>query len=260
MMEEGTTTCVKIKVEFYEASGVKSCVRFSTDLETINIVKSMLQSSDTDYKNSTVQKLLKSDRFGSEIQDSVVFKLSKMFTNFLASKECPLRNQDFFSNSNDVESMNLDNLLEKCIKSCPRLVEAINQILFGTVHDYNKKRLLTVLMISGFTQNQKINLIPKLIGEFLKRKNCSKQGLELLQRCGVTLVSKSVSREQDKIGETFLDEVEERKKSIVLWAERRKILENKATLEEMTADTSNGVLKVNFLDDNFAPKMVDIGQ
>ena len=75
----------------------------------------------------------------------------------------------------------------------------------------------------------------------------------------MTLVSKSVSREQDKIGETFLDEVETRKKSIVLWAERRKILEIKATLEERTADTSNGVLKVNFLDDNFSPKMVDIG-
>ena len=169
----------------------------------IDILKSMLQSSNNDYRNSTVQKLIKSQTFGPQIQDSVVVKFSNQFSKFLAANDCPLRSGNFFSDQNQIEALNLGDVLDKCYNNCPKMVSAVSQILCLVSDDgrCNKQRLLTILMIGAYSQNQQINLLPKLIGEFLKRKNCSKQGLELLQRCGVTLVSKSVSREQDKIGE-----------------------------------------------------------
>ena len=255
---ENVGASAKIKVEFFDSSGVKTCARFSTDPEIITLVGSMLQSANPDYRNSAVQKLVKSERFGSAIQDTVVAKLSKIFSSFLSLQDCPLRSQDFFSNAEEIESLDLDQLLEKCRQRCPRLVEAVNQILFGTVEEYNKKRLLTVLMISGFTQNQKINLVPKLMGEFFKRKNCSKEGLELLQICGITLVSKSVSRDQDKIGEQFLSEVEERKKMVIEWVNRRKVLGRKVMMEDKKL--SEKYLKVKFVNDDFSIKMIDIGE
>ena len=250
--------CVKIKVEFYDSSGLKICARFSSDLEMVNLIGSMLQSADPNYRSSAVQKIVKSERFGTQIQDAVVTKLSKLFSSFLGSQDCPLKSQDFFSNTDKIESFDLDHLLEQCCQRCPRLVAAVNQILFGTVREYNKKRLLTVLMISGFTQNQRINLVPKLMGEFLKRKNCSKQGLELLQRCGITLVSKSVARDQDKIGEQFLNEVEERKTIVVEWVKRRKVLERKVVMDEKKVEETH--LKIKFVNDDFSVKINDIGE
>ena len=115
-------------------------------------------------------------------------------------------------------------------------------------------------MIGGYTKNQKINLVPKLIGEFLKRNNCSKRGLELLQRCGVTLLSKSVSRDQDKIGEHFLSDVKKRKEEIQVWHGQRKTLEKLVSRDFGSSIKIDDGLKLKFIPDEFSPQMCDLGE
>ena len=127
-------------------------------------------------------------------------------------------------------------------------------------HENESQRLLTVIMIGGYTKNQKINLVPKLIGEFLKRNNCSKRGLELLQRCGVTLLSKSVSRDQDKIGEHFLSDVKKRKEEIQVWHGQRKTLEKLVSQDYGNSTKVNDRLKLQFFPDEFCPQMYDLGE
>ena len=251
----------KVKVEFFDGFGERTHFTSSTDLDAIDIVTSIIKSSDPDYKKSAINKLLKSEQFGQEIVDGVIRNLSKTFADFLSSQECPLRRSDIFSDEHNIEDLDLDSLLGKCKSSCPKLIEALESILFGIGRESEKQRLLTILVIGGYTQNQQINLIPKLMGEFLKRKNCSKQGLELLQRCGITLVSKSVSRDQDKIGENFLSDVKRRKNEIEVWDLRRKTLVNQVTVDmKLEAQETTNILKVKFVADDFSPKIFEIGK
>ena len=65
-----------------------------------------------------------------------------------------------------------------------------------------------------------------MFGEYFKLSNTGKQGLQLLQRLGLSLVPKSIRENQDVIGVNFLSEVKERKKSLEGWHERRNILES----------------------------------
>ena len=260
--ENKANTTTKIKVEFFE-DDERTHARFSSDAEIIDIMTSLLRSSDPDHKKSAINKLLKSDLLGQEIADSVIRNLSKKFSDFLSNKECPLRSKDILSNVDQIDHFNMENILEQCKLSCPDVVEAVEQILFGRSQESDKQRLLTVIMIGGYTRNQKVNFGQKLIGEFLKRKNCSKQGLELLQRCGVTLVSKSISRDQDTIGENFLTEVKKRKQEIEIWHSRRKNLESLVTSDLKKYNDSRDIsrsLKVKFVADEFSPKINELGK
>ena len=234
--------------------------KFSSDCDLIGIIHSLMQSSDPKYKKSAIKKLFKSEQFGPDIQEDVVHNLSRSFTHFLSSPTCPLRSQDFFSNKDKIDTLDLSSLLGKCKMSCPQVVTAIGQVLLGVGKDHDSTRLLTLLTIGAVSQNQKINLVPKLLGEFLKRKNCSKQGLELLQRCGVTLVSKSVARDQDTIGQQFLSDVKKRRQEIEEWVARREVLTNMVITDMMKVKTRiDDVLKVKFIADEFAIKMCDLG-
>ena len=74
---ENLANCAtKIKVEFFEGDE-RTHARFSSDSEIINIITSLLRSSDPDHKKSIVNKLLKSKLLGQEIADSVFKNLSK---------------------------------------------------------------------------------------------------------------------------------------------------------------------------------------
>ena len=152
--------------------------------------------------------------------------------------------------------------MDQCNHICPDVFEAVTRILLGSSHERMKQRLFTVIMIGAYTQNQQINLPQKLIGEYLKRKNCSKAGLEFLQRCGLSLVSKTVSRDQDIIGTNFLSEVKIRKIEIEEWDKRRTVLENLVISEQKheTMASRGNVLKVEYIEDNFIARMLDIGE
>ena len=83
----------------------------------------------------------------------------------------------------------------------------------------------------------------------------------MLQRCGVSLVSKSVNREQDIIGKNFLSEVKERKKDVVKWDVRRKLLGKIVATDLMTSATGiGGSFKVNFVADDFSHYIYDLGK
>ena len=250
---------IKIKVDFIDDSGDTINSRHSSDPEIINIIKSLIRSKEPNNRNSAVNKLLDSDMFGKQIIDSTVSRLSKQFSTFLTSEDCPLRSKHFFSSEEKLDQLDLDSLLENCTAGCPGVAQALSQILFGGKREGDKQRLLTIMMISAYTQNQQINLLPKLIGEFLKRKNCSKAGLELLQRCGISLISKSLIGDQDRIGEFFLNDIKIRKQEIEDWSRQRRIIKNKVTADQMIEERESMDLKVRFTDDDFVPKVKDLG-
>ena len=258
--EEFKKPITKLKIEFIDESEERTCVRFSTDPDTINIITSILRSSDDSHRKSGVNKLLKSDEFGPLIVQTVLNNLSASFSDFLSSQDCPLRCKDLLSCDQKIDELDLNKLLEQCKASCPEVVEALTKILFGNCQESENQRLLTVIMIGAYTQNQQVNLVPRLVGEFLKRNNCSKRGLELLQKCGVTLLSKSVSRDQDKIGEQFLSDVKKRKDDIQVWNLQRKTL-LKLVMKDQTGKLHKPLnrLEVTFVPDELSPQMCDLG-
>jgi hypothetical protein len=81
-----------------------------------------------------------------------------------------------------------------------------------------------------------------LLGIWNLAQNVESQraGLEILQRCGITLISKSVTRDQDKIGEVFLREVQIRKQEIEIWCSQRKVLDSLVSAEQTQANGDNG--------------------
>ena len=65
----------KIKVEFFNQSGDRIHARYSSDVDVIDIVSSLLRSSDPDHRKSAVNKLLKSNQFGENVVDSAITSL-----------------------------------------------------------------------------------------------------------------------------------------------------------------------------------------
>ena len=256
--ESGTQCHVKIKVDFFNEKGEKITSRTSSNTEIINIISSMMRSKDESHKHSTINKLVHSEEFGQDISNCVLNKLSKSFSTFLSSQDCPLRSKGFFKDEQKILDLDMDLLMDQCNSICPDVFEAVTRILLGSGHERMKQRLFTVIIIGAYTRNQQINLPQKLIGGYLKRKNCSKAGLELLQRCGLSLVSKTVSRDEDIIGTNFMVDVEIRKAEIEEWSKRRTILENLVTFEQKNETGSE--LKLEFMEDDFIPKILDIGE
>jgi hypothetical protein len=71
-----------------------------------------------------------------------------------------------------------------------------------------------------------------------------------LCRLGFSLVTPSIRADLDLIGSHFLSETKARKYEIEIWFSRRKMLEKVI---------SDDILTVNFADDKFVPKIVDLG-
>ena len=98
-------TISQVKLEFLNSEGIKVAQSRSTfDPQMISILQSMIRSaSDVGYKKASVSKLLNSIAFQEEIQNQVILQLSGNFSNFLATPDCSLKNQDLFSN--DLEEL-----------------------------------------------------------------------------------------------------------------------------------------------------------
>ena len=102
--EEFKKPITKLKIEFIDESDERTCVRFSTDPDTINIITSILRSSDDSHRKSGVNKLLKSEEFGPQVVESVLSNLSASFSDFLSSQDCPLRCKDLLSSDKKLMS------------------------------------------------------------------------------------------------------------------------------------------------------------
>ena len=261
----------QVKVEFQDRFGNNvTQTRYSDNEEIVNILGSLVRSNDQHFMKSTVKKMCNSTMFQSELQDNVLQNLSKQFSTFLSSEQCPLKNDKIFNSVKDFSELNLNEVLFQCFTRSPELVDAFSILCFGKAKfeevvnlpdsKYIKQRLLAVLSISAISRNQRINLYQRVLGEFLKLKNTSKQSLQLIHRLGLSLVSVTIRSDQDRIAQHFLKEVKERKSEIELWATRRKMLENMVEEElqrgKLTLDRS---LYVKFTPDTFIPQILDLG-
>ena len=252
-IEELKEPVFQVKVEFQDRFGNNvTQTRYSDNKEIVNILCSLVRSNDQHFMKSTVKKMCNSTMFQSELQDNVLQNLSKQFSTFLSSEQCPLKNDKIFNSVKDFSELNLNEVLFQCATCSPELVDAFSILCFGKAKfeevvnlpdsKYIKQRLLAVLSISAISRNQRINLYQRIVGEFLKLKNTSKQSLQLIHRLGLSLVSVTIRSDQDRIAQHFLKEVKERKSEIELWATRRKMLENMIEEElqrgKLTLDSS----------------------
>ena len=261
----------QVKIEFLNSEGIRvEQSRSSFDPQLISIFQSMIRSGNHEgHKKSSVSKLLDSSLFQEEIQNQVIFQLSANFSNFLSSPDCSLKYQDIFNNDlEELMRMDLNELFTSVISSCPEFVnllsvlcfdKSLKEVLEGENNKFEKQRLFTIINIAAFTRNQKINVFQKLLGNFCKKKNTSKQCLQLLQRLGVSLVPTALRKDEDKLGVTFLAEVTQRKFEIEEWARVREILETMSRKEsklKILRDFEN--LKVKFFEDEVCDSIADL--
>ena len=238
--------------------------------ELISILHSMIRSgTDDGHKKSTVTKLTNSSLFQLEIQNQIVSQLSDNFSNFLTSPDCSLKCQDIFSNDlEELFGLDLDDTLTSVILACPEYVnhlsvlcfnKTLKEVLNGENKKFEKQRLFTIINIAAFTRNQKINIFQKLLGNFCKKKNTSKQCLQLLQRLGVSLVPTSLRADEDKLGLNFLKDVSLRKQEIESWARVRENLETMKRKESKLKSLNEVTnLTATFFEDEICDQILDI--
>ena len=220
----------QVKVEFLNSNGESVAqTRFCDDVDTISIISDLVRANDDKYRKQAVSKLSSCDKYKNLLWARLLKNFSDEFSNAIISEECPL-------NSNETErkiedTANLENIWSLCTSNHKNILSSLSMMCLGySVEDLQskkhlKQRLLSILAISAFSRNQTVNIVQKILGSYMKMNNTSKQGLQLLQRLGLTLVPKSIREDQDKIESSFLEDVMERKKEIELWHDRRKVLE-----------------------------------
>ena len=122
--------------------------------------------------------------------------------------------------------------------------------------------MVAVVAIAAFSRSRKTNVVQKMLGEYFKMSNTGKQGLQLLQRLGITLVPKSIRENQDTIGTHFLAEVKESKNQIESWHERRIVLETLAKTNHFHRNNASErrELTVKYESDKFAEKILDLAE
>ena len=262
---------VQVKVEFLDENGHNvSQTRYSDNEEIVSILCALVRSNDPNYMKSTVKKMCSSKMFESELQNNILHKLSNNFSKLLTNEHCPLKNDEIFNSMKEFCEIDLDKVLLECFTCSPDLLNALSILCFGKDSfneviqlpgsKYMKQRLLAVLSISAISRNQRVNLYQRIVGEYLKLKNTSKQGLQLIHRLGLSLVSVSIRADQDKIAKHFMKEVEERRQDIELWARRRKMLETLIEDEMQSEKGSNSApLNVKFTPDTFIPQIHNLG-
>ena len=131
------------------------------------------------------------------------------------------------------------------------LVSAICKLCLGAnvkdLADKNRmqQRLVSILSISAFSRSRNVNLVQKVLGWYFKLNDTSKQGLQLLQRLGITVVPKVITSKQDDVSTNFLAEVYERKADIELWHERRQVIESLVLdhIKQSVSTVNNASLK-----------------
>ena len=177
--------------------------------------------------------------------------------------------QDIFnSDLEELLSVDLDDIFTSVIHACPEFVnqlsvlcfsKSLEEVLAGENNKFEKQRLFAIINISAFTRNQKINIFQKLLGNFCKKKNTSKQCLQLLQRLGISLVPMSLRADEDRLGSNFLKDVKDRKQDIEKWARVRENLELMAYKEAKLKEVEK--LKrfdVKFFEDEICEEIMDI--
>ena len=248
----------RIRIDFLDCNGDKiENTRYSSHPEIIEIASNLIRSTEYKYRSAAVSKLCQSELMRKEINQHVVDKLSKQFTAFINSEDCPLRNPDLMEDFDQLTDFDLEEVYKKCKEQCGDLMNSISVMCFGVnmerggmTRKYLKQRLLTIIAISAFTRSRKVNSLQKILGEFFKLKNTGKQALQLLHRLGLSQVTPSIRADLDLIGSHFLSEIKTRKYEIETWFTRRKMLEKVI---------SDNVLTVKFVDDKYVPKIADLG-
>jgi hypothetical protein len=264
----------KVRIEFLGEGGDILKIQSSSDPEIVSLVSSLVKSNSVDYCKSTVNKICDSGRFKELVEQRVYQDLSRQFQKFISNDNCPLRIGACLARPELLTELDFDALLSKSYDECPNLLNAISIVCLGcqdfnnAISEFNRKhhkqRLLAILAISAFSRNQKVNIYQKVIGEFLKRRNTSKHCLQYLQRVGLSLVTMSIRSDQEKMGVNFLQEVQERKSEIELWAIQRQSLEKLANKESVQAAqvrrSSSDLLAVSFVVDDEVEPLIDISE
>ena len=260
---------VQIKVEFLDSTGEKvGQSRFCSDSDIIDITSSLMRANEAKYKQMAVSKFCKSMKFKHSIEESVLSHFSQQFSDYISSDICPLKNEKLLTDIEDMNEVNFDSIFDQCIDEENNLMNAICLLCFGVVLEdlqhkkHLKQRLMSIISIAAFSRSQKTNVVQKLLGEYFKLSNTGKQGLQLLQRLGLTLVPKSIRESQDLIGTHFLAEVKERKIDIEIWHERRKVLEFLIKQKGFVKNPSYGQnkLAVWFPEEKFIHEIQDLGE
>ena len=235
----------QVRLEFLNRDGVAvASSRSTSHPELVSILQAMIRSeTHVKLRNSCVSKLIQSSIFQSEIQNQVILHLSRSFSNFLSSRDCAFRNQDLFkSDLEELLSLDLNDIFMSVTSACPEFVNqlcvlcfnaTLKEVLEGINNKFEKQRIFAILSIAAFTRNQKANIFQKIFGNFCKKKNTSKQCLQLLQRIGVSLVPPTLRADEDKLGSTFMNEVTQRKVEVEEWSKLREFLEEMSSIEEI---------------------------
>ena len=185
---------------------------------------------------------------------------------------CSLKSNQIFNSIQDFSELDMNKILLDCYHESKDVVDALAMLCFGKANfeevlnspdsKLARQRLLAILSISAITRNQKVNLYQRIIGEFMKLKNTSKQCLQLVQRLGLSLISVTIRADQDKIGQHFLKEVKSRKEQIEEWARRREMLVQLVQGELQRGDkivNASSKLNVQFTPDEFISPVMDLG-
>ena len=263
-------TAVKlVKIEFLDDNGFKvKQTRYCQDANIIEILENLVRFEDPKRKSATVSKVCNSVHFKELVKKKVLQDCSQKFSEYLSSDLCVLKNNKLSPDFEDLSTIDLTEMYDKCLDQQQDFLSALSLLVFGqglesiTENNHLKQRLMAVIGISAFSRNQKINLVQKMFGEYFKLSNTGKKGLQLMQRLGLSLVPKSIRENQDVIGVNFLSEVKERRKSLEGWHERRKILESMAKKKkvERREEMNCGEQKVVFVDDKSVDQIVELGE
>ena len=259
----------RVRIEFLDDAGNNVAqTRYSDDREIVDILSSLIRSREPHLKMLAVKKMCNSDLLQKDIQKNILHKLSEDFSKFLSSDECPLKNDKLFNSLADFSKLDLNSVLLSCHSFSCELVDALSILCFGkesfeeivSLPDskHIKQRLLAIMSISAISRSQRVNLYQRIIGEYLKLKNTSKQGLQLIHRLVLSMIPVTIRSDQDRIAQHFLKEVQCRKQEIELWATRREMLDQQMQEKQENIQYSRE-LNVRFTPDEFIPKMNDIG-
>ena len=260
---------IRVKVEFLDESGNNVAqTRYSDDQEIVSILGFLIRGNEQQFRNSAVLKICNSNLLKSDIQNCILKDLSGDFSKFISSELCPLKDNALFNSVIDLSEFDLNSVLVRCHAESQGLIDAFSILCFGKNNfeeiinlpesKYVKQRLLAIMSISAISRNGRVNLYQRLIGEYLKLKNTSKQGLQLIQRLGLSLISVTIRNDQDRIAQHFLKEIHQRKNDVELWARRREMLEELMKEDKKKEDSAS--LSVSFTPDEFVPKIDDLGE
>ena len=109
-------------------------------------------------------------------------------------------------------------------------------------------------------------MFQKILGELFKIKSSNRQVLQLLQRLGLSLVSKALWSDMNVISTHFMKDVQERKLEIEQWAKEREIYEKEVKSELiLSAQCYNslnleGQVIVRFTSGELIPEIVDLSE